>query len=166
MKGLVGFLEFTMETGEQFEDGWLPTLDTSLKMSRDNQVHFRFYQNPMANRQVLHRDTSMAENPKIQCLANDLSRRMLMTSESVPMNVRLAVIDDYARIRMPTASVIFIDQTHGGELAIGLRDIMQRLEGTVGFRFKVEESLRVFTSRAAPYAMWTVRRTRTRLEHS
>ena len=243
MKGIMGFLEFTMETGDQFEDGWLPTLDTSLSVDEHNQVLYRFYQKPMASRQALHKNTAMAENAKMQSLANDLTRRMLTTSESLPTSVRLGVVDDYAQILVnsghgiqsarkscssgllfyekrlyeskrpggkplhqsekqsrgkrvwkkmtgktdwykdetnkrkledvqeeegdwqhspkkrktenrdklaerstatngvhPTTSVIIVEQTVKGELASGMRDIMGKLEGMLGYRFKVAEN--------------------------
>ena len=44
MEGVEEYLEFTMESGEDFEGGWLPTLDTSLKVGEDNRVMVRFYE--------------------------------------------------------------------------------------------------------------------------
>ena len=40
------YLEFTTETGDDFEDGWLPTLDTALRISKDNTVLFNFWEKP------------------------------------------------------------------------------------------------------------------------
>ena len=36
MEDVEDYLRFTGETGEDFKGGWLPTLDTNLKMTRDN----------------------------------------------------------------------------------------------------------------------------------
>ena len=38
LKGVPNFLEFTYEFGDDYSDGWLPTLDTSLVVSPTNQV--------------------------------------------------------------------------------------------------------------------------------
>ena len=37
------FLEFTVESGEKFGDGWLPTLETALRMCDENTIEYRFY---------------------------------------------------------------------------------------------------------------------------
>ena len=97
MEGIEDFLEFTMETGEDFVDVWLPTLDTSMRVREDNMVEYRFFEKPMSSNMVLHKDTAMAENPKIRCLSNDLKRRMLTTSELVDNKVRNEIVDRYAQ---------------------------------------------------------------------
>ena len=40
------YLQFTVETGEdpEFSEGWLPTLDTSMKINDRNQVLFKYYE--------------------------------------------------------------------------------------------------------------------------
>ena len=43
MGGLEDYLKFTMETEEEFEDGWLPTLDTELKVSTANIIMYQFF---------------------------------------------------------------------------------------------------------------------------
>jgi hypothetical protein len=52
----------------------------------------------MAINMVLQMGTAMAENTKIQCLANDLVRRMLTTSELEEDKTRNAVVDQYAQM--------------------------------------------------------------------
>ena len=44
MGNIESYLEFTVESGEQFEEGWLPTLDTSIKVNKDNKMEFKFYE--------------------------------------------------------------------------------------------------------------------------
>ena len=44
MKGVEGCLRFTMECGEDFESGWLATLDTDLGVSEQNVVNYKFYE--------------------------------------------------------------------------------------------------------------------------
>ena len=44
MTGIEGYLEFTAESAMDFEDGWLPTLDVSLKVGSDNTILYRFFE--------------------------------------------------------------------------------------------------------------------------
>ena len=46
MQEVLPFLRFTTEVGEEFEEGWLPTLDVSLKVDERGQVRWRFYEKP------------------------------------------------------------------------------------------------------------------------
>ena len=50
MQKVLPFLRFTTEVGEEFEEGWLPTLDVSLKVDERGQVRWRFYEKPTASR--------------------------------------------------------------------------------------------------------------------
>jgi hypothetical protein len=75
MDNIEGFLKFTMETGQDFPDAWLPMLDTSLRMSVNNIVMYRFFEKPMGPNICLQMRTAMGEDKKMRCLANDLIRR-------------------------------------------------------------------------------------------
>ena len=46
INGMFGFLKFTVETGCDFVDGWLPTLDCSLRVNEMNVVDYKFYEKP------------------------------------------------------------------------------------------------------------------------
>ena len=74
--GVEDFLSFTMEIGEDFEDSWLPTLDTKLKVNGSNQVLFTFYEKPSSSNPTGQRRTAMGEDAKIQVVSNDLVRRL------------------------------------------------------------------------------------------
>ena len=54
MKGIEGFLEFTFETCEDFENGWLPTLDTCLRVEQDNSVSINYYEKDTCNNMTVH----------------------------------------------------------------------------------------------------------------
>ena len=43
---ILSFLDFTTESGEDYEDSWLPTLDSSLKVDKNNCVLFQFWEKP------------------------------------------------------------------------------------------------------------------------
>ena len=40
------FLEFTTKTQEDYQGGWLPTLDSAIRVSEDNKVLFKFWEKP------------------------------------------------------------------------------------------------------------------------
>ena len=44
MQDLEEFLNFTMETVEDFSSGWLATLDTDLQVTDKNKVTYKFYE--------------------------------------------------------------------------------------------------------------------------
>ena len=97
MRDIEEFLNFTMETGEDFDSGWLATLDTDLQVNSGNRVEYKFYQKPMASNVGVQKQSAMKENGKMKTLSNDLTRRLLNTSESLGMDERITVIDDYGQ---------------------------------------------------------------------
>ena len=46
MGGLEDYLKFTMETEDDFDNGWLPTLDTEIKVTPRNIIEYRFFEKP------------------------------------------------------------------------------------------------------------------------
>ena len=90
MGGVTPYLS-TYEIGGDYNDGWLPTLDTNLLVTEKNRTWYKYYEKPTTTN-----STTMAENSKVQVLANDLVRRLLNTMEELPASYRAAVIDQYA----------------------------------------------------------------------
>ena len=88
VKGVADYLQFTFESGEDYEDGWLPTLDTNIRVSKDNIVQYKYYEKPTTSNTTIHAASAMSENPKMQCLANDLVRRLLNTQMDLPNSTR------------------------------------------------------------------------------
>ena len=54
MTDLEIYLKLTMEREEDFEDRWLPTLDTTLKASDKNIILYKLYEKPTNPNTVLH----------------------------------------------------------------------------------------------------------------
>ena len=95
MQDIEKFLNFTMETCEDFTSGWLATLDTDLQISETNRVEYKYYEKPMSSNVCIQRLTAMDENSKMKTLSNDLTRRLLNTSESLDNEVRVDVMDSH-----------------------------------------------------------------------
>ena len=60
MSGIMDYLKFTYETKDDFGDGWLPTLDTSLMVTKNNQVHYRYYEKPTTTNTVIRKESAMS----------------------------------------------------------------------------------------------------------
>ena len=69
-------MNFTFETGEDYTDKWLPTLDTSLRVGEDNVVEYKYYEKPTTTNSTIRKTSAMGEKAKIQSLSNDLLRRL------------------------------------------------------------------------------------------
>ena len=97
MNDIEEFLTFTMETSLDFSSGWLATLDTDLQMTEKNTLEYKFYEKPMSSNVTVQKDTAMDENQKIKTLSNELTRRLLNTSESLGDEERVVVVDRYTQ---------------------------------------------------------------------
>ena len=86
--GLEEYLTFTLKTEEDFQNTWLPTLDTELKVDSNNIIMYRFFEKPTNPNTVLHFRTAMAEDSKIRSLTNEVIRRLLTTGEMTTPDVR------------------------------------------------------------------------------
>ena len=100
MGGLEEYLTFTMETEEDFQNTWLPTLDTELKVDHKNIVMYRFFEKPTNPNTVLHFRTAMAEDSKIRSLTNEVIRRLLTTGEMISDSTRCQILDRFAQKMM------------------------------------------------------------------
>ena len=90
-----------METGEDEGcDGWLPTLDTSLKVDERNLIQYKYYEKPTSSRECLHANSAMNMNSKMQILSNDMVRRLFNTSEGLGSKVVGEIVDNYAEKMM------------------------------------------------------------------
>ena len=97
MQGVESYLKFTMESGEDFQGGWLPTLDTTLRVEEDNSIMYRYYEKETTTNQTVQKSSAMEENCKIQILANDLVRRLGNTRDDGGTKEVSRVVDGYGQ---------------------------------------------------------------------
>ena len=83
MQGLTNCLSFTVETEEDFEDGWLPTLDIKMKVLSDNQIAYSFFSKPTASNKCLQAKTALNQNCLMRSLSNEVMRRLANMSSHV-----------------------------------------------------------------------------------
>ena len=94
MNTIYSNLQVEMEHTEMFEDKTLPTLDFRL-LVQDNSVLYLFFQKPVANKCVIHKQSALGENSKIVSHTQNLIRRMKCTRELLPMESRIVFIDEF-----------------------------------------------------------------------
>jgi hypothetical protein len=97
MLGVMSFLKMTMENALDFKSRRLPTLDTELWVGLGNKVLYSYFEKPMASNQVLQKDTAMPEDQKMSSLNTEVVRRMQNTSELLPIEDRVAVVDNFCQ---------------------------------------------------------------------
>ena len=97
MKEVCHFLRMTMETELDFQERTLPTLDVQLWVSEGNVVQYNFFEKPMASNQCIHKDTALAEDTKMATLNGEVVRRMQNTSEELPTEARVKVLDRFCQ---------------------------------------------------------------------
>ena len=97
LEGIESYLKFTTEVGTEFMGGWLPTLDTSLKVEGNNKIKYKFYEKPEGAKSTVHFKTAMGENTKNQILSQEMVRRLLNTSEDLEGEHLIEITDNYAK---------------------------------------------------------------------
>ena len=147
-------LEFTIETGEDFADKWLPMLDTRLRVTGSNQVSHGYYEKPTNSNVTIQMRSAMTQDSKIQVLSNDLVRRLKNNSEESNWFRKKKSKECYAKEstwssgskpsfvgsrpnkELDVKTILFLEQSPKGELATRLRETLYGMETTLGFRVK------------------------------
>ena len=96
MNSICSWLELTMETEEMF-NGVLPTLDLEIWVTESNKIMFSFFEKSMTAQLVLHKRSAIPEGVRRATLNQEMVRRMINTSEGVPIEKRLEIVDKYAQ---------------------------------------------------------------------
>ena len=91
------YLKFTAEGPRDFQGGWLPTLDTSLKVLEDNTTIFKYYEKEHSSKKTLQQKTALEENSKQKIISNDFIRRLVNTLEGQDKEVMVDIADRYAQ---------------------------------------------------------------------
>ena len=87
------FLNFTVESEEDFEDRRLPTLDFKIWVDKNNIIHYTFLEKPTSSNQMIHLESALPENTMMATLNSEVLRRMQNVSELLPMSEIDEVLD-------------------------------------------------------------------------
>ena len=64
MNGIFPFIKFTLEEQEMFADGYLPTLDTRVRLMNNGIIDYRFYEKEMTNTVCLRKKAALGKQLK------------------------------------------------------------------------------------------------------
>ena len=92
------FLGFTTEAQEDFETGYLPTLDTQTHVNEIGLILYKHFDKPMASNTTLQKGTALSKSTVFSSLRQDLCRRLLNTSKLESGEVFNKVVEDYTQI--------------------------------------------------------------------
>ena len=95
MKDVMKGLEMTMESKEDFDGIWLPTLDVSLAVSGRNRIMFKHYEKPICSNLTMQRKSAMEHNVKVGIMANEVIRRLLNIGGDAKVEDTWEAIDSY-----------------------------------------------------------------------
>ena len=93
----MSFLTFTAESEDDFNNGFLPTLDAQTKVMDNGEIMFKFFMKPMCNNIMIQYGTALPKDTIFASLRQDLVRRMLNTM-SVPWDERLVIVEDFIQL--------------------------------------------------------------------
>ena len=96
MKGVVKGIVMTMESKEDFDGKWLPTLDISLSMSGSNRLEFKHFDKPTNSNLTLQKHSAMGINTKMGIIGNEVTRRMFNIGGNVGNEERWETLDKFA----------------------------------------------------------------------
>ena len=80
-------IKFTTETEEDFENKYIPTLDTQMKVLRSGRIVYKFYEKPMASSHTIPNRSAMNEGSKRTILSQEIVRRMKNTRVGVEQEI-------------------------------------------------------------------------------
>ena len=126
--GVTKCLKFTTETSEDFEDGWLPTLDFKLRMNSANIIEYTFFEKPTASNRCLQEDTALNQNTLITSLNNEVGRRLDSRSQTIHIDEKVKILDDFCQM-----------MTNSGHSIKSIRVIL--VGGIKGYKRKLARSL-------------------------
>jgi hypothetical protein len=97
MQGLTQCLAFTVETSEDFADGWLPTLGFKIRVSKSNIIEYSFYEKPTTSNRCLQAETALNHNCLIRSLGNEVDRRLDGFTKSMGVREKVAALDTFSQ---------------------------------------------------------------------
>ena len=111
MNEVFPFLSFTVELGEDFLDGKLPSLDCKVWVKDGWKILFEFFEKTMASNLMVEAGSALSKEVKQSTLAEEISRRLRNTSLELDLPTRLEILEK-ACVKMKTSghTDIFIRQ--------------------------------------------------------
>jgi hypothetical protein len=93
MNDVFPFLRFTIELGEDFQDGKLPSLDTKIWVLNSWTILFEFVEKIMASNLMVEAGSALSQEVKLATLSEEVTRRMRNTSLEVNHSSRMEILE-------------------------------------------------------------------------
>ena len=103
MNSIMSFLNLTMEIGDDFQDGKLPTLDVKVWVeSKSKILIYEYFEKEMKTNMVIQRKSALCENINVNSLSQEVVRVSLNFSELLEIETRVRHLDNVC-LRMKTS---------------------------------------------------------------
>ena len=102
MNEIFPFLSFTVELGEDFLDGKLPSLDCMIWVKDGWRILFQFFEKTMASNLMVEAGSALSKEVKSATLAEEVSRRLRNSSLELDQATRLDILEK-ACVKMKTS---------------------------------------------------------------
>ena len=102
MNDVFPFLNFTVELGEDFIDGKLPSLDVAIWIENGNRIMYKFFEKTMATNLMVEANSALSKEVKLSTLSEEVSRRLRNTSPRLNSSRRLEILEK-ACVKMRTS---------------------------------------------------------------
>ena len=92
---ILNTLSFTVETQEEYESGYMPTLDTQTRVGNNRKISFKYYSKPMASNLVIQLGTALSQQTIFSSLRQDLCRRLGNTGIMEGIEAKITIIENF-----------------------------------------------------------------------
>ena len=93
MNDIFPFLNFTIELGEDFVDGKLPSLDISIWVVGGRTILYEFFEKTMASNLMVEAGSALSKDVKLATLSEEVARRLRNTSVRLDSSRRLEIVE-------------------------------------------------------------------------
>ena len=93
MNDIFPFLNFTIELGEDFVDGKLPSLDLSIWVVDGRLIMYEYFEKTMASNLMVEAGSALSKDVKLATLTEEICRRLRNTSMRLDSSRRLEIIE-------------------------------------------------------------------------
>ena len=102
MNSVFPFLNFTIELGEDFSDGKLPSLDIAIWVVADRLIMYEHYEKTMASNLLVEAKSALSLEVKQATLSEEVARRLRNTSLRLDSSRRVEILER-ACVKMKTS---------------------------------------------------------------
>ena len=102
MNSVFPFMNFTVELGEDFVDGKLPSLDINIWVAEGRIIMYEFFEKMMASNLMVEAKSALSKEVKMATLSEEMAGRLRNTSLRLNPQRRLEILE-HACVKMKTS---------------------------------------------------------------